>query len=71
MKNYRLTMMVNGQPQTVKKFKTREAAMRYMDSVLFNFNLQVTDFISKVRGHSQEFYCDDHSRFFIDDVTKL
>lgn len=71
MKNYRLTMVVNGQPQTTKKFRTREAAMRYMDEILFNFNLQVVDFISKVRGHRQEFYCNDHSRFFIDNITKL
>ena len=69
MKKYRLKYIVNGRDGRVKYFDTRNDAESYMGRVLLRTGLDVSDIIFKDNDHSQEFYCNDYSRFTIDRIS--
>lgn len=69
MKKYRLKYTINGRDGRVKYFATRNKAESYMGRVLLRTGLDVTDIIFRDNDHSQEFYCNDYSRFTIDRIS--
>ena len=66
MKRYKLEYIINGRQGKDKVFGTRKKAESYMSKVLFDNNLDVTDVILRNNKHTQEFYCNDYSRFTIE-----
>ena len=64
MKYYVLDGQVNGQPIRAKVFATRVEAEKAMEDILYSKDLQVRDdrFPSK---HTEEFVCDQYTRFFV------
>lgn len=61
-KNVRLQYVLNGVKGS-KDFVNKEAALRYIDDKLFSMNTQVTEVIT--RTTSEEYYCNDCSRFIV------
>lgn len=69
MKRYKLEYIVNGKRGKCKSFNSRSSAESYMGKVLLRKHLDVTDIIMKDNDHTQEFYCNDYSRFTISRVA--
>jgi len=69
MKYYVLDGLINGQPIRERTFVTRQDAERKLSAILWGHDLQVEDdrFPSK---HTEEFVCDQYTRFFIYRVEK-
>jgi len=53
-----------------KKFKTRDAALNFLEKILDTNNLQIEK-INRVQEnkHNIEYYCNDFNRFFIKRTT--
>lgn len=68
MKRYKLEYTVNGRKGRDKFFGSRKQAESYMNRVLLRKNLDVCDIIMRNNDHTQEFYCNDYSRFIIERV---
>lgn len=68
MRRYKLEYIVNGRKGRDKFFGSRKAAESYMNRVLLRKNLDVYDIIMRNNDHTQEFYCNDYSRFIIERV---
>jgi len=68
MKFYVLEGQINGRPIREKRFPTRPSAEKAMEGILYRENLQVEEdyFPSK---HTEEFVCDQYTRFFIKRVV--
>jgi len=64
MKYYVLDGLINGQPIRERKFMTRQDAEKVLANILFRYDLQVEDdrFPST---HTEEFVCDQYTRFFV------
>jgi hypothetical protein len=64
MKYYVLDGYVRGQAIKEKMFATRPAAEKAMEKILYTEDLQVQEdrFPSK---HTEEFVCDQYTRFFV------
>lgn len=69
MKRYYFTSIIRGEKDKHKVFKKREDAIKYMDKLLFVYDLQV-DYVEKHnRNHSCEYVCEDNrNRFLINRV---
>lgn len=64
MKHYVLEGEINGRAIRSRAYLSRKAAEKKLNSILLWSNLQVEDdrFPQK---HTEEFVCDDNTRFFI------
>jgi len=64
MKYYVLDGQINGQPIKGRKFVSRQDAEKALEVILYRRDLQVRDdrFPSE---HTEEFVCDQYTRFFV------
>lgn len=64
MKSYSFDGVIGGNNQIHKTFKTRECANRYLEKVLSEKNIEVSDVLKK-ENHRYEYICNQYTRFSI------
>lgn len=65
---YRVTGYINKRNKIVsKKFNTLDKANRYLDSILCDYNIQVSD--SKTSKNITKYTCDDYTRFYVEETN--